>query len=263
MPTGISVEIPKGYYGQIYTRSSLVMVGLCLEGGVIDAIYRGEIKLILWNRDPRSMIKIFKGDFIAQMVIHKIYTGGRFEEVKELSTTTRGTQGFGSTGARAVVMKKELSELKHDQQKSEKHGYHFGEKTTGEQKQQISELMHEFEDRLVTSFEEIQVSEPKFKHDIDTGDHPPIKRKPYRIPMAHREWQREENKRLEKSGVTRESNSPWSSATLLVPKKGAQPGKFTPRQVHDFRPLNEITKKDAYPMPMIDDIINMIEPGAK
>src|SRR5207302_10218805 len=109
--------------------------------------------------------------------------------------------------------------------------------------------MYEFEDRLVTSFEEIQVSELKFKHDIDTGDHPPIKRKPYRIPMAHREWQREENKRLEKSGVTRELNSPWSSATLLVPKKGAKQGKFTPIQVHNFNILNEITKKDSYTMP--------------
>src|SRR5438270_12048571 len=138
MPTGISVKIPKGYYGQMYTRSSLVMVGLCLKGGVIDATYRGEIKLILWNRDLRSMIKIFKGDYIVQMVIYKIYTGGRFEEVKELTTTTRGTQGFGSTGAQVVIMKKELSELKYDQQKSEKHGYHFGEKTTDKQKQQIS-----------------------------------------------------------------------------------------------------------------------------
>ena len=45
--TGISVEIPKGYYGQMYTQSSLAMVELCLEGEVIDATYRGEIKLIL------------------------------------------------------------------------------------------------------------------------------------------------------------------------------------------------------------------------
>ena len=76
-------------------------------------------------------------------------------------------------------MKKELSELKHDQQKSEKHGYQFGEKTTDKQKQQISNLIYEFEDRLVTSFKEIQVNEPKFKHNIDTEDHPAIKRKLY------------------------------------------------------------------------------------
>ena len=76
-------------------------------------------------------------------------------------------------------MKKELSELKHDQQKSERYGYYFGEKTTDEQKQQISNLMYEFEVRLVTSFEEIQVNELKFKHDINTGNHPAIKRKPY------------------------------------------------------------------------------------
>ena len=163
------------------------------------------------------------------MVIHKIYTGGKFEEVKELTTTTRGTQSFRLIGVWAVVIKKKLFKLKHDQQKSEKHGYHFGEKTTDEQKQQISNLIYEFKDRLVTSFEEIQVNEPKFKYNIDTGDHLAIKRKPYWIPMAHRDWQREENKRLEKSGVTQESNSSWSSATLLIPKKGAQSGKFTLR----------------------------------
>ena len=113
------------------------------------------------------------------MVIHKIYTGRKFEEVKELTTTTRGTQGFGSTEARAVVMKKELSKLKYDQQKSKKYSYHFREKITDGQKQQISDLMHEFEDRLVTSFEEIQVNELKFKYDINIEDHLAIKRKPY------------------------------------------------------------------------------------
>ena len=76
-------------------------------------------------------------------------------------------------------MKKELFELKYDQQKFKRYSYHFREKTTDKQKQQISNLMHEFEDRLMTSFEEIQVNEPKFKHNIDTGDHPVIKRKPY------------------------------------------------------------------------------------
>ena len=75
------------------------MVELYLEGEVINATYRGEIKLILWNQDPRLMIKIFKGDYITQMVIHKIYTEGKFEEVKELTTTTRDTQGFVSTEA--------------------------------------------------------------------------------------------------------------------------------------------------------------------
>ena len=69
------------------------------------------------------------------MVIHKIYTGGKFEEVKELTTTTRDIQDFESIGARAVVIKKELSKLMYDQQKSEKHSYHFGEKTNDEQKQ--------------------------------------------------------------------------------------------------------------------------------
>ena len=86
---------------------------------------------------------------------------------------------FKSLEVQVIVLKKELSELKYDQEKSKRSGHYFREKTTDEQKQHISNLMHEFKDRLVTSFEEIQVNEPKFKHDIDTGDHSAIKRKPY------------------------------------------------------------------------------------
>ena len=208
--TGIRVSIPKGKYGQIYPRSSLAKIGLCTEGGVIDATYRGIIKLILSNRNPRDPIILYKGEYIAQMVIHKI-DDEKFEEVQKLDETVRGEEGFGSTNkmeANAVILRKEITENKHEQQATNKHGYKLGQQLTLHQTEEVRKLMHKYEDILATTFEEIRVHDPIFKHDIKTGDHKPIKRRPYRVPPALREWQRKENKHLEDTGVTRSSNSP-------------------------------------------------------
>src|SRR4051812_8635589 len=259
--TGVAIEIQPGYFGKIYVRSSLAKIGLSTEGGVIDAGYRGTIKLILWNRDPRQPIHIYKGNYIAQMVIQKILVG-ELREVKELSLTKRGTSGFGSTDVKAVVIKKEITQTKHEQQSTDKFGYKTGPKLDRNQTERIHQLLYEFQDVLATSFEDIRVSEPVFKHHIDTGDHKPIKKRPYRIPPAHREWQRKENQRLEETGVTRPSNSPWAFPCVLAPKKGSKPGVFAPRQCHDYRPLNKITVKDGYPLPLIDDVLSQIDPGA-
>ena len=82
--TGVQFKIPDGYYGQIYPRSSMAKVGLRTEGGVIDASYRGEVQLMLSNRDPKRAIHIYAGDYIAQMVIIKICEQD-LEEVQELN----------------------------------------------------------------------------------------------------------------------------------------------------------------------------------
>src|SRR3954470_16415663 len=108
------------------------------------------------------------------MVIYKIWKGIP-KEVKQLETTKRGEKGFGSTGQNVVIMKKEITEVKHEQQKTDKHGYKFGERTTDKQKNTIRNLMKEFKDILATSFEEIRVFTPKYFYDIDTRDHPPIR----------------------------------------------------------------------------------------
>ena len=71
-----------------------------------------------------------------------------------------------------------------------------------QQVEEMRKLMHKYEDILATTFEEIRVHDPIFKHDIKTGDHKPIKRRPYRVPLALRDWQRKENKCLEVTGVT-------------------------------------------------------------
>lgn len=95
--TGLVIEIPEGYYGRIAPRSGLAAkFGIDTLAGVIDSGYRGEIKVILYNTGKDSFeIKI--GDRIAQIIIEKHYNFD-FEEVSDLSETSRGQGGFGSTG---------------------------------------------------------------------------------------------------------------------------------------------------------------------
>ena len=97
--TGIAIEIPEGYVGLIYPRSSICNTDLALSNsvGVIDSGYRGEIKFV-FNVLTAYGNKIYEvGDRIGQLIIIP-YPQIEFEEVDSLSTTERGDGGYGSTG---------------------------------------------------------------------------------------------------------------------------------------------------------------------
>lgn len=97
--TGISMEIPEGYVGLVFARSGLACkdgLRLCNSVGVIDADYRGEIKVVLHN-DSEYVREIKPGERVAQMIVMP-YPKVSFIEVEELSDTVRGKSGFGGTG---------------------------------------------------------------------------------------------------------------------------------------------------------------------
>ena len=97
--TGISVEIPEGYCGLIFARSSMgAKRGLAPANkvGVIDSDYRGEIMVALHNHSEKAAT-VESGERIAQLAIVP-FLKAEFEEAEELSDTVRGTGGFGSTG---------------------------------------------------------------------------------------------------------------------------------------------------------------------
>jgi dUTP pyrophosphatase len=96
--TGVALEIPKGWKGEIYSRSGLSLKGLVVanQPGKIDSDYRGPIKILLHNWTS-SYIALTRGDRIAQLEINPVYDVD-FVEVDELSKTDRGEKGFGSTG---------------------------------------------------------------------------------------------------------------------------------------------------------------------
>lgn len=94
--TGIAVEIPQGYVGLVFPRSSIANTHLALSNsvGVIDSGYRGEIKAKFRKGGTRGYNV---GDRIAQLIIMP-YPEVVFEEVEELSESDRGTGGYGSSG---------------------------------------------------------------------------------------------------------------------------------------------------------------------
>lgn len=94
--TGISSEIPQDYFVSFRDRSSMAVKGLHIMGGVIDAGYRGEWKVILINLSGADY-KIEVGDKIAQGILQSAKQA-KIEVVEDLSNTSRGEGGFGSTG---------------------------------------------------------------------------------------------------------------------------------------------------------------------
>lgn len=93
--TGIAVEIPTGYYGQIAARSSSGKKGMIVHPGVIDSGYRGEISLFI--RNLGMDVNIVKGDKIAQMLILPV-PASYIVEVEELTKSARGLNAMGSSG---------------------------------------------------------------------------------------------------------------------------------------------------------------------
>ena len=104
-------------------------------------------------------------------------------------------------------------------------------------------LQHEFDIGLTSLTE----------HSIDVGSQEPIKLPPRRVPTAFAEEEEKVIKQLEDYGIIRPSTSPWASPIVLVRKKS---GKVRP--CVDYRRLNSVTKKDAFPLPRITDCLDAV-----
>ena len=101
LPTGLALEIPPGYEGQVRPRSGLALkkgLSLVNSPGTIDADYRGEVGIILINLGSEP-VHIQPGDRIAQLVIAPV-TQAALVEVADLNDTARNDGGFGHTGTR-------------------------------------------------------------------------------------------------------------------------------------------------------------------
>lgn len=99
VPTGVAVALPEGHEGQVRPRSGLALkhgIGMLNAPGTIDADYRGEIGIILFNFSEKPFT-VSRGDRIAQMVVSKVMRA-EFRQVGSLNETRRGSGGFGHTG---------------------------------------------------------------------------------------------------------------------------------------------------------------------
>jgi dUTP diphosphatase len=98
--TGVAVEIPEGQAGLVLPRSGLASrhgIALVNAPGLIDAGYRGEVRVLLLNTDRREAFAIAPGERIAQLVLVRVETP-EVSEVDGLAVSERGAGGFGSSG---------------------------------------------------------------------------------------------------------------------------------------------------------------------
>lgn len=99
MPTGIAIAIPRGYAGFVLPRSGNALkhgITAANSPGLIDSLYRGEIKVILLNTDPQNDHVVKRGDRVAQLVIQRVEEV-RWVQVDQLDDNDRGG-GFGHSG---------------------------------------------------------------------------------------------------------------------------------------------------------------------
>jgi len=100
VPTGVAIALPRGYAAFVHPRSGLAArCGLSIVNtpGTIDAGYRGEIKVLLVNLDPRQPVHLRRGDRVAQLVVQAVEHAA-FRVVDDLPPSERGAGGYGSTG---------------------------------------------------------------------------------------------------------------------------------------------------------------------
>lgn len=123
---------------------------------------------------------------------------------------------------------------------------------TSENKQKLKDLIVEFQD-IFSSPEGPLGRTQLVEHEINTGNQKPVKIPPRRLPWSQKEIIDNEIDTMLEQNIIEPSSGPWSSPVLLVVKKDG-----SPRFCIDFRKLNTLVEKDAYPLPRIDDIIDTL-----
>ena len=181
--------------------------------------------------NPRAnLVKVHKGTVVAQM------------ESVEIDNPVVGTAQFAAS----------ISEPKTQLIERVTNQLGITNRVSGAQRQRLIELLVDFADIFAVTPDDLGRTS-KLQHHIDTGNARPIKQPIRRIPPAKRkETQKLLQKMLEKD-IIQPSSSPWASPIVLVQKKdGSQ------RFCVDYRKLNSVTKKDAYPIPRIDDTLDTL-----
>ncbi|GBM35013.1 Retrovirus-related Pol polyprotein from transposon 297 [Araneus ventricosus] len=121
-----------------------------------------------------------------------------------------------------------------------------------EQRTAVKELLQEFQNLFSTSDSDVGRCNMT-QHRINTGNHPPIKQYPRRLPLAKTEEAERLVKEMVDNGIIEESSGPWASPIVLVKKKDGSTSFCV-----EYRKLNEITIKDSYPLPRIDDTLDAL-----
>jgi hypothetical protein len=127
-----------------------------------------------------------------------------------------------------------------------------------EERRVMEKTCEDYQDIFYLSEDRLSCT-PTVKHSINVvPGTSPIYTRPYRLPESQKEEVEKQVGKLLKEGIIKESNSPWNSPLLIVPKKAENNGERKWRLVVDFRKLNEKTIGDAYPLPDITEILDQL-----
>jgi predicted aspartyl protease len=126
------------------------------------------------------------------------------------------------------------------------------EHLTVEQSREVATLLHDYQDIFATNNRDLGRT-GIVKHTIDTGDAHPVRQRPRRLPIHKRHEANDHIDEMLKAGIIEPSSSPWASPIVLARKKDG-----TTRFCVDYRLLNHVTLRDAYPLPRIDDCLDSL-----
>lgn len=261
--TDISIIIPKGTYARIAPRSGLALKhGLNVGAGVVDIDYTGPVGVVLFNHGHEDFT-VKTGDKIAQLILERI-SNPKVVETQEVGTTARGASGFGSTGTSSMdhtstTAQLSINQVWHNINAKENVSTALAIKDLKTKKVLTLEDIRKgpFAD-YIDVFEESGFQElpphRKWDHKIDlVPDWKDKVWKPHVYPLTYDE-QKELDAFLKENlqnGRIRPSESPIASPVFFISKKDA--GK---RMVIDYRKLNALTEKNAYPLPLIDELLS-------
>jgi dUTP pyrophosphatase len=250
--TGISMEFPSGMYGRIALRSGLALKhGITIGAGVIDPDYGGNIQVLIMNQgqDPVNLVK---GDRIAQLVPKRYFTGS-LKEVDQITETAQGSQGFGSTRVQ-VLTPEEVELFAIDLMLS----------ATEETLRKI--IPPEYHDYLDVfdpegPMRKLPPLRPGFDFEIKLDPTKPLPKpaRPYHMnPAEQEDWIKWRDTMLAAGLIApAPASTPVAAPFFFVWKKHG-----TQRPVIDYQKLNDITIKDSYPLPCIDEMLECMH-GAK
>ena len=183
--------------------------------------------------DPRpELVKVTSGTVVARM-----------ESVKPIEVPVVGMTQLSDNISEVSEVKTQLIESMVNQ---------LGSHVSNVQQQLLLELLMDFADIFAATPEDLGRTNT-LNHQIDTGDAKPIRQPLRRIPPAKRKQTQKLLQKLLEKDIIQPSSSPWASPIVLVQKKdGSQ------QFCVDYRKLNSVTKKDAYPIPRIDDTLDTL-----
>jgi deoxyuridine 5'-triphosphate nucleotidohydrolase len=238
--TDLAIKIPHGCYGRIAPRSGLA-ARHCIDvsAGVIDRDYRGPVEVLLVNNGKEDFA-VHKGDRIAQLILERNLEAAA-RVVSDLDATERGDDGFGSSGLNTLL-------IRHDPDWNE--GQLCALVTGTRFDKILEEFASVFPDDLPKGLP------PKRSVDVEIelipGAVPPCK-PPYRLSLAEREELRKQLDDLLARGFIQPSTSSYGAPVIFVPKKDG-----TKRMCIDYRQLNDITVKNKYPLPYMEELFDQL-----